>query len=168
MLIDSQHSKILKRIKMKTFTLSAKNIEKKWHLIDATDLVVGRLASHLANILRGKHKPEFSPNLDCGDHVVIINAEKIKFTGNKLKDKIYYWHTGHPGGIKQRTMGQILEGKFPDRVLRKAVQRMIPKGPLGRQQLKHLHIYTGSEHPHAAQQPAPMDFGAMNRKNKKA
>ena len=153
---------------MKTFTLSAKNIEKKWHLIDATDLVVGRLASHLANILRGKHKPEFSPNLDCGDHVVIINAEKIKFTGNKLKDKIYYWHTGHPGGIKQRTMGQILEGKFPDRVLRKAVQRMIPKGPLGRQQLKHLHIYTGSEHPHAAQQPAPMDFGAMNRKNKKA
>src|SRR5690348_8473227 len=152
---------------MKT-TKSAKPAEvvKKWHLIDAENLVVGRVATIIANILRGKHKPSFTPHVDCGDNIVVINADKIRFTGNKLADKIYYRHTGYAGGIKGITAGKVLEGKFPERVLEKAVERMIPRGPLGRQQMRNLRVYAGSDHPHAAQNPEPLDVAAMNRKNK--
>ena len=125
-----------------------------------------RVASIIANILRGKHKPSFTPHVDCGDNIVVINAEKIRFTGRKLADKIYYRHTGYAGGIKGVTAGKILEGKFPERVLEKAVERMIPRGPLGRQQMRNLRVYTGTEHPHAAQNPERLDVAAMNRKNK--
>ena len=149
-------------------TLSAKphEVEKKWHLIDAENLVVGRVATIIANILRGKHKPSFTPHVDCGDHVVVINADKVKFTGNKLKDKKYYKHTGYPGGIKETTPQRVLEGKFPERVLEKAVERMIPRGPLGRDQMRALHLYAGTEHPHAGQSPETLDIASMNRKNK--
>ena len=141
-------------------------VEKKWILIDAEGLVVGRLASTVANILRGKHKPSFTPHVDCGDHVIIINADKVKFTGRKMTDKIYYKHTGHPGGIKETTPAKVLEGRFPERVLEKAVQRMIPRGPLGRAQMKALHLYAGTEHPHDGQQPQTLDVASLNRKNK--
>ena len=141
-------------------------VEKKWHLIDADGLVVGRVATIIANILRGKHKPSFTPHVDCGDNIVVINAEKIRFTGNKLADKIYYRHTGYAGGIKGITAGKVLEGKFPERILEKAVERMIPRGPLGRQQMRNLRVYSGTEHPHAAQNPEPLDVAGMNRKNK--
>src|SRR3954464_15281555 len=141
-------------------------VEKKWHLIDADGLVVGRVATIIANMLRGKHKPSFTPHVDCGDNLVVINADKIPFTGKKLADKIYYRHTGYAGGIKGVTAGKILEGKFPERILEKAVERMIPRGPLGRQQMRNLRVYTGAEHPHAAQNPEPLDVAAMNRKNK--
>ena len=152
---------------MKT-TKSAKpaEVDKKWHLIDADGLVVGRLATIVANILRGKHKASFTPHVDCGDHVVIINADKVKFTGNKLKTKIYYKHTGYVGGLKETSAGKMLEGRFPERVLEKAVERMIPRGPLGRQQMKALHLYAGTEHPHAGNQPETLDVASMNRKNK--
>ncbi len=152
---------------MKT-TKSAKprEVEKKWHLIDAEGLIVGRLATIIANILRGKHKPSFTPHVDCGDHVVVINADKVRFTGKKLADKIYYKHTGYAGGIKAVTAGKILEGRFPERVLEKAVERMIPRGPLGRDQMRALHLYNGTEHPHGGQDPQPLDVAAMNRKNK--
>jgi len=153
---------------MKTFTLKQNQIEKKWHVIDADGLVLGRLASYVANILRGKHKPTYTPHMDCGDYVVIVNADKIALTGNKLEDKVFYWHTGYFGGVKSRTMKEILTGKYPERVLLKAVQRMIPKGPLGREQLRHLYAYCGAEHPHGAQKPEVIDFGSMNSKNKKA
>jgi len=141
-------------------------VEKKWHLIDADGLVVGRVATIIANILRGKHKPSYTPHVDCGDNIVVINAEKIRFTGKKLADKIYYRHTGYAGGIKGITAGKVLEGKFPERILEKAVERMIPRGPLGRQQMRNLRVYSGTEHPHAAQNPEPLDVAAMNRKNK--
>ena len=149
-------------------TLSAKphEVEKKWHLIDAENLVVGRVATIIANILRGKHKPSFTPHVDCGDHVVVVNADKVKFTGNKLKDKKYYKHTGYPGGLKETTPQRVLEGKFPERVLEKAVERMIPRGPLGRDQMRALHLYAGTEHPHAGQSPETLDIASMNRKNK--
>ena len=139
---------------MKT-TKSAKpaEVEKKWHLIDADGLVVGRLATIVANILRGKHKPSFTPHVDCGDHVVVINADKVRFTGRKLEQKIYYKHTGYPGGLKEVTAGKVLEGRFPERVLEKAVERMIPRGPLGRDQMRALHLYNGTEHPHGGQDP---------------
>ena len=152
---------------MKT-TKSAKpaEVEKKWHLIDADGLVVGRLATIVANILRGKHKPTFTPHVDCGDHVVVINADKVRFTGRKLAQKIYYKHTGYAGGIKEITAGKVLEGRFPERVLEKAIERMIPRGPLGRDQMRALHLYKGTEHPHGGQEPQPLDVGAMNRKNK--
>ena len=153
---------------MKTFTLKAQDIKKGWFIIDAEGLVLGRLASIVANRLRGKHKPEFTPHLDCGDHIVIINAEKVKLTGNKLKDKVFYWHTGHPGGIKERTMGELLHGRFPERVIEKAVERMITRGPLGRKQMKNLYIYKGTEHPHEAQKPIALNVAAMNPKNKRA
>jgi large subunit ribosomal protein L13 len=139
---------------------------KNWHIIDADGLVVGRLAAIVANILRGKHKPSFTPHVDCGDHVIIINVEKVKFTGNKMGDKVYYKHTGHPGGIKETTPAKVLGGRFPERVLEKAVERMIPRGPLGRQQMKALHLYVGTEHPHDGQQPQVLDVASMNRKNK--
>jgi large subunit ribosomal protein L13 len=141
-------------------------VEKKWVLIDADGLVVGRVATIVANILRGKHKPSFTPHIDCGDNVVIINADKVRFTGNKLKDKTYYKHTGYAGGIKEVTAEKLLGGRFPDRVLEKAVERMIPRGPLGRQQMRNLRIFAGTEHPHAAQNPELLDVAAMNRKNK--
>ncbi len=141
-------------------------VEKKWHLIDADGLVVGRVASIIANILRGKHKPSFTPHVDCGDNVIVINADKVRFTGKKLDQKVYYKHTGYPGGIKGITAGKVLEGRFPDRVLEKAVERMVPRGPLGRQQMRNLRIFNGTDHPHAAQNPEVLDVAAMNRKNK--
>ena len=150
---------------MKTFSAKQADIEKKWILIDAEGLVVGRVASLIAMRLRGKHKPSFTPHMDCGDHVVVINADKVVFTGNKRTGKKYYWHTGYPGGIKERTADKILDGKFPERVLMKAVQRMMPGGPLSRRQMTHLRIYTGAEHPHAAQEPVALDVKGMNTKN---
>ncbi len=150
---------------MKTYSAKPTEVESKWLVIDAEGLVLGRVASIIANRLRGKHKPMFTPNIDCGDHVVVINAQKIALTGKKLTDKIFYWHTGHPGGIKERTMEKILGGAHPERVLQKAVQRMVPKGPLGRAQLKKLHVYGGSEHPHGAQTPEVLDVASMNSKN---
>ena len=156
----------MKALLKTTKAVKPAEVEKKWHLIDADGLVVGRVASIIANILRGKHKPSFTPHVDCGDNIVVINAEKIRFTGRKLADKIYYRHTGYAGGIKGVAAGKILGGKFPERVLEKAVERMIPRGPLGRQQMRNLKVYTGAEHPHAAQSPEPLDVAAMNRKNK--
>ena len=141
-------------------------VEKKWILIDEEGLVVGRLASTVANILRGKHKPSFTPHVDCGDNVIIINAGKVKFTGRKMTDKVYYKHTGYAGGIKETTPAKILEGRFPERVLEKAVERMIPRGPLGRQQMRNLRIFAGAEHNHEAQNPEVLDFASRNRKNK--
>src|ERR1700684_677971 len=137
-----------------TASLRPSQIEKKWILIDAEDAVVGRLASFIAMRLRGKHRPDYTPHMDCGDYVVVINADKVKFTGRKLDQKTYYWPTGYPGGIKSRTAGKILDGKFPERILEKAVERMLPKeSPLARQQLTHPRIYNGGEHPHAGQTP---------------
>jgi large subunit ribosomal protein L13 len=153
---------------MKTFSAKPAEIEKKWILIDAEGLVVGRLASIIAMRLRGKHKAAFTPHVDDGDNVVVINADKVVLTGRKYTDKTYYWHTGHIGGIKERTARAILEGRFPERVLEKAVERMIPEGPLGRRQLKNLRIYAGSDHPHEAQQPQPLDVKSMNKKNARA
>lgn len=153
---------------MKTYSMKASEIDKKWYVIDATDLVLGRLASVVANYLRGKHKPTFTPHMDCGDNIIIVNAEKVRLTGNKLKDKKFYWHTGHPGGIKERTMSQLLEGKYPERVVFKAVERMITRGPLGRKQMSALKIYAGPAHPHEAQTPQPLDVASMNPKNKRS
>lgn len=150
---------------MKTFSAKPSDIEKKWVLIDAENLVVGRLAALIATRLRGKHKAIFTPHMDCGDNVIVINAQKVHFTGNKRSDKVYYWHTGHPGGIKSRTADKILDGRFPERVLEKAVQRMLPGGPLSRRQMKNLKIYAGAEHPHEAQQPEKLDIAALNVKN---
>lgn len=152
---------------MKTYSLKHSEIEKKWIVVDATDLVLGRLASYIAISLRGKNKPTYTPHLDCGDYVIVINADKVHMTGKKWTDKVFYWHTGYPGGIKSRTLNQIREGKFPERVIQKAVQRMIPKGPLGRAQLKNLHVYAGPEHPHQAQKPETVQFATFNAKNQK-
>jgi len=149
-----------------TASLKPAEVEKKWIVIDAENAVVGRLATFIANRLRGKHRPDYTPNVDCGDFVVVVNADKVKFTGKKLEDKIYYWHTGHPGGVKQRTAGAILNGRFPERVLEKAVERMLPKeSPLARKQLTHLRIYNAPEHPHAAQNPETIAFADLNAKN---
>ncbi|MDH3595117.1 MAG: 50S ribosomal protein L13 [Rhodospirillales bacterium] len=153
---------------MKTYSAKPAEIEKKWFLIDAEGLVLGRLASRVALILRGKHKPSYTPHMDCGDHVVIVNAEKVTLTGKKRADKTYYWHTGYPGGIKERTADQILGGKHPERVILKAVERMVPRNPLGRQQMRSLRVYAGPEHKHEAQQPEPLDIAAMNPKNKRS
>ncbi|RFB04536.1 50S ribosomal protein L13 [Parvularcula marina] len=150
----------------KTYNTKPADVEKKWILIDAQDLVVGRLASFIAMRLRGKHLPTFTPNVDDGDHVIVINAEKVHFTGRKREQQTYYWHTGYPGGIKSRTADKVLEGRFPERVLHKAVERMMPKdSPLARRQMKHLHIYAGPEHKHEAQQPETIDVASMNPKN---
>ncbi|MEE4205347.1 MAG: 50S ribosomal protein L13 [Erythrobacter sp.] len=156
----------MKALSKQTRSIKPAEVEKKWHLIDAEDLVVGRLASIIANILRGKTKPSFTPHVDCGDHVVVINVDKVKFTGKKTQDKRYYKHTGYIGGIKETSPAKVLEGRFPERVLEKAVERMIPRGPLGRQQMKALHLYAGTEHPHAGQDPQVLDVASMNRKNK--
>ena len=149
-----------------TASLKPAEVEKKWIVIDAQDAVVGRLASFIANRLRGKHLPTYTPHVDCGDFVVVINADKVKFTGRKLQNKIYYWPTGHPGGVKERTADKILGGRFPERVLEKAVERMLPKeSPLARKQLTHLRIYAGAEHPHEAQNPESIAFADLNAKN---
>ena len=149
-----------------TASLKPSEIEKKWIVVDAENAVVGRLASFIAMRLRGKHRADYTPHMDCGDHVVVINADKVKLTGRKLEQKTYYWHTGYPGGVKSRTAGKILNGKFPERVLEKAVERMLPKeSPLARKQLTHLKLYNGAEHPHEAQAPEVIDFKGMNTKN---
>lgn len=153
---------------MRTFSQKPAEVHKKWVMIDAEGLVVGRLATIVASRLRGKHKPTFTPHVDDGDNVVVINAGKVVFTGNKRAEKKYYWHTGHPGGIKERTAAQLLDGRFPERVVEKAVERMIPRGPLGRRQMRNLRVYAGAEHPHEAQKPETLDIAALNRKNKKA
>jgi large subunit ribosomal protein L13 len=150
---------------MKTFSAKPSDIDKKWLLVDADGLVLGRLASVLALRLRGKHKPSFTPHMDCGDNIVVINAEKVELTGNKRQDDIFYWHTGYPGGIKGRSKGAILAGRHPERVIEKAVERMLPRGPLGRTIIKNLRVFAGPDHPHQAQQPQRLDVGAMNRKN---
>ena len=152
---------------MRTFSAKPSDIEKKWWLIDAEGLVLGRLATIVAKYLRGKHKTTFTPHMDCGDNIVVINAEKVKLTGAKRTSKTYYWHTGYPGGIKERTADKILDGRFPARVIEKAVQRMIPRGPLGRRAMRNLHIYAGPSHPHEAQQPVALDIASMNDKNKR-
>jgi large subunit ribosomal protein L13 len=153
---------------MSTFSATPADIEKKWVVIDASGLVVGRLASIIALRLRGKHKPSFTPHMDDGDTVVVINAEKVVFTGRKRDQKNYYHHTGYIGGIKERSAKSIFEGRFPERILEKAVERMLPRGPLGRKQLGNLRVYAGAEHPHEAQKPEALDVGALNRKNKAA
>ncbi|MCT8160400.1 50S ribosomal protein L13 [Pseudoruegeria sp. SHC-113] len=150
---------------MKTFTATPADIEKKWILIDAEGVVLGRLASIVAMRLRGKHKASFTPHMDMGDNVIVINADKIQLTGNKRADKIYYRHTGHPGGLKERTAGQILEGAYPERVVTKAVQRMLPGNRLSRQLMTNLRVYAGAEHPHEAQSPEVLDVKSMNKKN---
>jgi large subunit ribosomal protein L13 len=150
---------------MKTFSAKPAEIQKKWVIIDAAGLVVGRLASIISMRLRGKHLPHYTPHVDCGDNIIVINADKVVFTGNKKSQKVYYHHTGYPGGIKERTAKFILEGRFPERILEKAVERMIKRGPLARQQMTNLRIYKGSTHPHEAQQPTVLDVAVMNRKN---
>jgi len=152
---------------MRTYSAKPSEIEKKWWIIDAEGLVLGRLATIVAMYLRGKHKPTFTPHMDCGDNIIIVNAEKVRLTGSKRTAKTYYWHTGYPGGIKSRTADKILDGNHPERVIQKAVQRMITRGPLGRVQMGNLKVYGGSEHPHEAQQPETLDVGAMNAKNKR-
>ncbi len=152
---------------MKTFSEKTADVEKKWILIDAENLVVGRLATLVAMRLRGKHKPTFTPHIDMGDNVIIINAEKVAFTGRKLDQKVYYHHTGYPGGIKERTARKVIEGRFPERVVEKAVERMLPRGPLARKQLKNLKVYAGTTHPHEAQQPETLDVAGLSKKNVK-
>ena len=151
---------------MKTFSAKPAEVTKKWVLIDAKGLVVGRLATIVAMRLRGKHLPTYTPHVDCGDNVIIINAQHAVLTGRKREQKTYYKHTGYVGHVKERTARQILEGRHPERVLEKAVERMIPRGPLGRQQMRNLRIFAGTEHPHAAQNPEVLDIASMNRKNK--
>ena len=150
---------------MKTYSAKAADIEKKWVLIDAKGLVVGRLATIVAMRLRGKHKPSYTPHMDDGDNVIIVNASKVVLTGRKVEQKVYYHHTNFIGGIKERSAKSILEGRFPESIVEKAVERMLPRGPLGRKQLGNLRVYAGAEHPHAAQNPEPLDVAKMNRKN---
>ena len=152
---------------MKTYSAKPSEGEKNWYLIDADGVVLGRLASQIAMRLRGKHKPIFTPHIDCGDNIIVINAEKVALTGNKRTQKSYYWHTGYPGGIKSRTADKILDGRHPERVLIKAVERMITRSPLGRQQMRKLHVYAGAEHPHQSQNPEALEVAVMNPKNKR-
>ena len=156
------------RLTEQTASSKPSEVVKKWILIDAEGVVLGRLASIVANRLRGKHKPTYTPHIDDGDNDVIINAGKVKLTGNKAEKEKFYWHTGHPGGIKERTWGKILGSAHPERLLEKAVERMVPRGPLGRRQMKNLKVYAGAEHPHEAQQPETLDVAAMNPKNKRS
>ena len=151
-----------------TPTVKAADLRHDWHVVDATDQILGRLATRVARLLSGKHRPNWVPHLDGGDFVVVTNAEKVKLTGRKLEQKTYHYHTGYPGGIKGRSIRQRLDSKHPERVLEKAVERMITRGPLQRRQMKHLHVYGGPEHPHAAQQPRTLDIAAMNGKNRRA
>jgi large subunit ribosomal protein L13 len=151
----------------KTYSAKPKDIVAKWYVIDADGLVLGRLAATAATYLRGKHKAIYTPHIDCGDHIVVINAEKVAATGAKLAQKKFFWHTGFPGGVKERLWGAILGGSHPERLIIKAVERMISRNPLGRDQMKKLHVYAGAEHPHTAQKPEPLDVAKMNPKNKK-
>jgi large subunit ribosomal protein L13 len=150
-----------------TISLKPAEVTKAWVLIDAEGVVLGRLAVVIANHLRGKHKPQFTPHVDCGDNVVVVNAAKVRVTGSKPDQSIFYYHTGYAGGIKGRTIRQRLDSQHPERVLEKAVERMITRGPLQRKQMKHLYVYSGAEHKHTAQQPQPLDVAAMNPKNKR-
>ncbi len=150
-----------------TLSLKPAEVQKAWVLIDAEGVVLGRLASVIANRLRGKHKPQFTPHVDCGDNIVVVNAGKVRVTGNKAEQSIFHWHTGYAGGIKGRSIRERLESAHPERVLEKAVERMITRGPLQRKQMKHLHVYAGAEHPHEGQQPRSLDVAAMNPKNKR-
>ena len=150
---------------MSTYSAKPADIEKKWVVIDGKGLVVGRLATIIAMRLRGKHKASYTPHMDDGDNIIVINAEKVILTGRKVEKKIYYHHTGFIGGIKERSAKYILEGRFPERIVEKAVERMLPRGPLGRRQLGNLRVYKGPDHPHVAQQPDPLDIAGMNRKN---
>ena len=150
-----------------TLSLKPAEVSKGWTLIDAEGLVLGRLAAIIAQRLRGKHKAQFTPHVDCGDNIVVVNAEKVRVTGNKADQSIFYYHTGFPGGIKGRSVRQRLESKHPERVIEKAVERMITRGPLQREQMRHLHVYAGATHPHDGQQPKPLDVAAMNTKNKR-
>ena len=153
---------------MLTRSIRPQEVEQKWYIIDAKDLVVGRLASIIAKYIRGKHKSYYTPHVNCGDRIVVINAEQVRFTGSKLTDKVFYWHTGYPGGIKSRTMQETLNGRFPERVLEKAVERMVPRGPLGRDVMRNLRIYAGSTHPHQGQNPEVLDVASMNPKNRRS
>ncbi len=148
-----------------TLSLKPAEVTKDWTLIDADGLVLGRLATIIAQRLRGKHKPQFTPHVDCGDNIVVVNAEKVRVTGKKAEQSVFYYHTGYPGGIKGRTVRQRLDGAHPERVIEKAVERMITRGPLQRAQMKHLYVYAGAEHPHDGQQPQTLDVAALNRKN---
>ncbi len=152
---------------MKTYAAKPNEVEKKWIVVDAEGIALGRLASIIAYRLRGKHKPLFTPHVDCGDNVIVVNAEKVRLTGNKAQGDVFYWHTGYPGGIKERTKGQLLAGKFPERVVEKSVERMLPRGPLFRKIFKNLHVYAGAAHPHEAQKPEVLDVASMNPKNKR-
>ena len=151
---------------MRTYVPKQGDIQREWWLVDAADVALGRLSTLVASRLLGKHKPTWTPFLDTGDHVVVVNASRIRLTGRKSQLKLYRRHTGYPGGLKETAAGKILEGRFPERILEKAVERMIPRGPLGRDQMRALHLYNGTDHPHAGQDPQPIDVGAMNRKNK--
>lgn len=151
-----------------TYATKPSDITRKWYVVDATDVVLGRLAAQVAILLRGKHKPYFTPNLDCGDYVVVINADKVKLTGKKLTDKKYFKHTGWIGGIKETTAGKILNSRFPERVVEKAVERMISRNPMGRQQMAKLKVYAGENHPHTAQNPEVLDIASKNPKNKRS
>ena len=153
---------------MSTYSAKDADIQKKWVMIDAKGLIVGRLASIVAMRLRGKHKPTYTPHVDDGDNVNVINAAKVVLTGRKLEKKVYHHHTGYIGGIKERSAKSIMEGRFPERIVEKAIERMLPRGPLARQQLGNLRVYPGPDHPHGAQQPEALDVGAMNRKNRSA
>ena len=152
---------------MNTYSARPSDVERKWYIIDAEDLVLGRMAVEIADLLRGKHKTMYTPHIDTGDHVVIVNAEKVKLTGRKAEQRIFYWHSGHPGGIKEHTPRRTLSGRFPERLIQRAVERMMPKdSPLARAQMKKLKVYAGAEHPHEAQSPEVMDLASRNRKNK--
>ncbi|HJN04962.1 MAG TPA: 50S ribosomal protein L13 [Alphaproteobacteria bacterium] len=153
---------------MKTYSATAKDVVKKWYVVDAENVVLGRLASAIALRLRGKHKPIYTPHVDCGDNIIVINAGKVRLTGRKVEDKTYHWHTGYPGGIRSRTAGKVLSGTHPERVVVKAIERMIPRSPMGRRQMSNLRVYAGTDHPHGAQNPEPLDIGALNPKNRRS
>ena len=159
--------RVAKSVQSISFALRHQDIKKQWVVVDADGVILGRLAAAIATMLRGKHRATFTPSVDCGDNVIVINAEKVKMTGKKATDKEFFYHTGHPGGIKARTREHILAGAHPERVIEKAVERMMPRGPLGRRQMGNLKVYKGAEHPHAAQNPAKIDFAARNSKNKR-
>ncbi len=152
---------------MKTYSAKLSDIKNDWFVIDAKDLVLGRLAAVIATRLKGKHKVTYTPHMDCGDNIIVINADKVATTGNKLENERFYWHTGFPGGIKSRTWNEIITGKYPERLISKAVERMLSKGPLARKQMRRLYIYKGESHPHAAQAPQVLDVASMNQKNKR-
>jgi large subunit ribosomal protein L13 len=159
--------RVAKSVQTIGFSLRHQDVKKQWVIIDADGVILGRLAATIATMLRGKHRPTFTPSVDCGDNVIVINAEKVKMTGNKAEDKNFYYHTGHPGGIKARTRAYTLASAHPERVIEKAVERMLPRGPLGRRQFGNLKVYAGTEHPHAAQNPVTINFAARNSKNKR-